>query len=267
MHEVPAEKDGEKHPPILHRDIKAQNIFLTKREGDKTSCVKLADFGIAKILQSEKALARTAVGTPYYLSPEICQKIPYGEPSDMWALGVVLYELCALRVPFDAQDIGMLFERIQRSPIPRIPSMYSRELGDLSQEMLSREPKRRPTAAMMLKRPFIRTEVERMLAENRDNKRHEENKEKEKRVEDRRVDDRARPNSRDPQPRPLGDHNPRNGPLTPQRRAESKRKDSRAPSPTREAARHMLRQQNRSPSPARDMRGMPPAGPPLSARR
>mmetsp|Transcript_62777 Transcript_62777/g.99174 ORF Transcript_62777/g.99174 Transcript_62777/m.99174 type:complete len:394 (-) Transcript_62777:323-1504(-) len=266
MHEL-AEKEGEKHPPILHRDIKAQNIFLSKREGDKMSCVKLADFGIAKILQSERSLARTQVGTPYYLSPEICQKQPYGEPSDMWSLGCVLYELCALRVPFDAQDIGMLFERILRSPIPRIPSRYSRELGDVSQEMLSRDPKRRPTAAMMLKRPFIRAEIERMFVENRDRKGQEENKEKDRWPDDRRKDDgRSRCNSREPQPRPLGDHNARNGPFTPQRRADSKRKDSRAPSPTQEAGRQILRQQNRSPSPARDFGFMPPAGPPFSAR-
>ncbi|XP_016114620.1 serine/threonine-protein kinase Nek5-like [Sinocyclocheilus grahami] len=58
---------------VLHRDIKAQNIFLTQG-GLK---VKLGDFGIARILNSTMELARTCVGTPYYLSPEICENRPY----------------------------------------------------------------------------------------------------------------------------------------------------------------------------------------------
>merc|ERR1719420_2933551 len=114
MHEL-ANKEDDRHPPVLHRDIKAQNIFLSKKDGDRVGCVKIADFGISKILSTEKSLARTQVGTPYYLSPEICQKLPYGEPSDVWALGCVLYELCALRVPFEAQDLPRLFDKILRS--------------------------------------------------------------------------------------------------------------------------------------------------------
>ncbi|XP_015768771.1 PREDICTED: serine/threonine-protein kinase Nek5-like, partial [Acropora digitifera] len=57
---------------ILHRDLKSQNIFLTKN-----GFVKLGDFGIARVLHSTVELARTAIGTPYYLSPEICENRPY----------------------------------------------------------------------------------------------------------------------------------------------------------------------------------------------
>uniref|UniRef100_A0A8C9FP77 non-specific serine/threonine protein kinase n=1 Tax=Pavo cristatus TaxID=9049 RepID=A0A8C9FP77_PAVCR len=57
---------------ILHSDIKSQNIFLTK---DGT--IQLGDFGIARVLNSTVELARTCIGTPYYLSPEICQNRPY----------------------------------------------------------------------------------------------------------------------------------------------------------------------------------------------
>ncbi len=76
---------------ILHRDLKSQNIFLTKR-----GMVKLGDFGIARVLSNTKSRAKTIVGTPYYLSPEIIESLPYNFKSDIWSLGVLLYEMCAL---------------------------------------------------------------------------------------------------------------------------------------------------------------------------
>jgi NIMA (never in mitosis gene a)-related kinase len=71
---------------IIHRDIKGQNIFLTKN-----NIIKLGDFGIAKILNKTMEKARTVVGTPYYLSPEIIESKPYSFKSDIWSLGVLLY--------------------------------------------------------------------------------------------------------------------------------------------------------------------------------
>ncbi|XP_042620406.1 serine/threonine-protein kinase Nek5 [Cyprinus carpio] len=89
---------------VLHRDIKAQNIFLTQG-GQK---VKLGDFGIARMLNSTVELARTCVGTPYYLSPEICENRPYNNKTDIWSLGCVLYELCTLRHPFEGSNLKQL---------------------------------------------------------------------------------------------------------------------------------------------------------------
>ncbi len=88
---------------ILHRDLKAGNVFLCKN-----GMVKLGDFGIAKVLNSTIDKASTIVGTPYYLSPEIIKNKPYNFKSDIWSLGIILYEMCALKPPFNGANIHML---------------------------------------------------------------------------------------------------------------------------------------------------------------
>ena len=59
---------------------------------------------MARILNNTNELANTMVGTPYYLSPELCEGRPYNDKSDIWSLGCVLYELCTLKHPFDASN-------------------------------------------------------------------------------------------------------------------------------------------------------------------
>ncbi|XP_075842414.1 serine/threonine-protein kinase Nek3 isoform X3 [Microtus pennsylvanicus] len=79
---------------VLHRDIKSKNVFLTQN-----GKVKLGDFGSARLLSSPMAFACTYVGTPYYVPPEIWENLPYNNKSDIWSLGCILYELCALKHP------------------------------------------------------------------------------------------------------------------------------------------------------------------------
>merc|ERR1719240_630866 len=105
---------------VLHRDLKSQNLFLTSSDR-----LRVGDFGISKVLENTAAFARTAIGTPYYLSPESCQEKPYSFSSDVWALGCILYEMAALKVPFDAQNIQALVQKITRGPAPTMPSAYS----------------------------------------------------------------------------------------------------------------------------------------------
>jgi len=145
---------------ILHRDIKAQNIFMTK-----TNCCLLGDFGIAKILSSTKGFARTVVGTPYYLSPEILESKNYSFQSDIWSLGILLYELCALKPPFDAPNLPLLGMRIVRGDYTPLSSHYSRELRNLVTQMLIVDPNKRPTIHQILKMGFIQARAKSFLSE------------------------------------------------------------------------------------------------------
>jgi len=134
---------------VLHRDLKPGNFFLSK-----TGNLKMGDFGIAKVLSCTLACARTQIGTPYYLSPEVCQEKPYTWPSDIWAMGCILYEMCALKVPFDAPNISGLVQKICRGPTPTVTG-YSEFTRDLCKEMLSRTSTARPSAEDILARARI----------------------------------------------------------------------------------------------------------------
>jgi len=145
---------------VLHRDLKSSNFFLSKSNN-----LKMGDFGIAKVLSCTAACARTQIGTPYYLSPEVCQEKPYTWPSDIWAMGCILYELCALKVPFDAANISGLVQKICRGPTPVIVASYSDFVKNLCTEMLSRNQSGRPSAESVLQRPRMQGIVKQMLDE------------------------------------------------------------------------------------------------------
>ncbi|XP_016408723.1 serine/threonine-protein kinase Nek5 [Sinocyclocheilus rhinocerous] len=144
---------------VLHRDIKAQNIFLTQG-GLK---VKLGDFGIARILNSTMELARTCVGTPYYLSPEICENRPYNNKTDIWSLGCVLYELCTLRHPFEGSNLKQLVLRICRGRYSPVSQRYSSELHLLLHLLFKVSPRDRPSANSLLKRPLLQQKISKHL--------------------------------------------------------------------------------------------------------
>jgi NIMA (never in mitosis gene a)-related kinase len=124
---------------VLHRDIKSQNIFL-----DASRKVKLGDFGIAKTLDDTFDMATSVVGTPYYLSPEIVNSKPYSFKSDIWALGVVLYEMCELRPPFMATSLHGLVMKINSGDYAPISEQFSVSLDNLIQALLTNDPELRP---------------------------------------------------------------------------------------------------------------------------
>ena len=139
----------------MHRDIKLTNIFLT---GNNT--IKLGDFGISRVLESTQEAAMTVVGTPYYMSPEVCESKPYTFKSDVWALGCVLYELCTLEHPFQADNLlGLVYKIVREEPKP-IQDVYSQELHDIVNLLLTKDVNLRPTIQQLLKIDYVRQFME-----------------------------------------------------------------------------------------------------------
>jgi len=145
---------------IIHRDLKGANVFLTKK-----GIVKIGDFGIAKVLSHTVQKARTMVGTPYYLSPEIINSKPYCNKTDVWSMGVMLYELCALKPPFDAPSIHLLSMKIVRGIYNPIPSSYSADLRGLIKQMLEVRIDQRPDVNKILGMPLIQRRIKNYLNE------------------------------------------------------------------------------------------------------
>ena len=141
---------------VLHRDLKAQNVFLTLDQR-----VKLGDFGVSRQMSTATATLHTVVGTPVYMSPEVMRSESYGEPADMWALGVILYELIALRRPFDGVHLAALILLVTTSRAdaePLAQSGFPPALWELatSDGLLHADPSKRLTL------PQLQTRVQQL---------------------------------------------------------------------------------------------------------
>ena len=150
---------------IIHRDLKSQNIFLTKK-----GLIKIGDFGVAKNLKNTWKKASTMIGTPYYLSPEIVLSKPYSFKSDIWSLGVLLYEMMCLKMPFDAVSLPMLTLKIMKGNFCPPSNFYSKDLRFLVSCLLNVNPDKRPNINQILKMDIIRNRIKIVLASNCYNK-------------------------------------------------------------------------------------------------
>jgi len=135
---------------IIHRDVKTPNIFLTE-----TLDTKLGDMGLAKVLERPSAKAVTFCGSPYYMSPEIFSAKPYGIKSDIWALGVIVYEMATLERPFDAMLMHQLVSKIIHGNLPKMPEGYGNGLTELLTKMMQKDPDQRPSADDILAHAYF----------------------------------------------------------------------------------------------------------------
>jgi NIMA (never in mitosis gene a)-related kinase len=127
---------------IIHRDLKSANVFIAKHG------YQLGDFNVSKVLKEGMAVTQT--GTPYYASPEIWRELPYNEKSDIWSLGCILYEMCALRPPFVASSMADLAQKVTRGKIDALSKRYSRDLEAFISSMIKVNPAARPSISTLL---------------------------------------------------------------------------------------------------------------------
>ena len=148
---------------IVHRDLKPANLFLFRRPNG-TTCVKVLDFGISKqVVPDQVALTKTSaiMGTPLYMSPEqMVSSRSVDARSDVWSMGVVLYELCTGKVPFDGQVVTEVVARVvQDDPVPpsKVRPNIPAGLDAVIARCLQKRPERRYTSIRELAaalRPF-----------------------------------------------------------------------------------------------------------------
>jgi serine/threonine protein kinase len=133
-------------PVVIHRDIKPENMFFMS---DKYT-VKLGDFGLAKSLAPHTHFTQTYVGTPYYMPPEVISEQAYNTLCDVWSLGCVMYELCALTPPFTAKSHAQLQEKIKIGKYNELPAHYSNRLKMCIDVCLITEPEERADVNQLL---------------------------------------------------------------------------------------------------------------------
>ena len=153
---------------ILHRDLKSANVFLFKG-----GIVKLGDLNVSKV--TRKGMGYTQTGTPYYASPEVWKDKPYDSKSDIWSLGCVIYEMCALNPPFRAQSMEELFKKVVRGYYPDISNKYSKDLSEILKLMIQIEVGARPSCDELLNMPIIKKRIEFFNNKNSQNDIKDEN--------------------------------------------------------------------------------------------
>ena len=144
---------------IIHRDIKPQNVLIDPR-GE----IKLMDFGIARMAEAPEAMTQAGliVGTPHYMSPEQVQGKQLDPRSDVYSVGVLIYEMLVGRKPFESSSLtGVLTAHITEAPRPPIELRpeIGREINDIVMRCLSKDPQKRYAAAAELLQDLDQVQV------------------------------------------------------------------------------------------------------------
>ena len=128
---------------IMHRDLKPENIFFTSNDLSIRK-VKLGDFGFCKGLKPDENLAKTMLGSPIYMAPEVLKGESYTTKADVWSLGVILYEMLYGFCPFESKSIASLISTIDTKPLQFPPEVkISDKTSNLIKKMLTKDYFRR----------------------------------------------------------------------------------------------------------------------------
>ncbi|XP_035901191.1 serine/threonine-protein kinase PAK mbt [Anopheles stephensi] len=138
---------------VIHRDIKSDSILLAS-----DGRVKLSDFGFCAQVSQELPKRKSLVGTPYWMSPEVISRLPYGPEVDIWSLGIMVIEMIDGEPPFFNEPPLQAMRRIRDMPPPKLKNSHkvSSRLQNFLDRMLVRDPVQRATASELLAHPFLR---------------------------------------------------------------------------------------------------------------
>jgi len=140
---------------VVHRDLKPSNIMLVKNDAGE-ELVKVLDFGLAKSLGSDfNTTAGFLMGTPAYLAPEIILRGEVNFASDLYAVGVLLFEILSGHVPFEDEEIPAVLMAHAHRPPPPLPPDVPEALADLVFQLLSKKPGDRFASAIAAKRAML----------------------------------------------------------------------------------------------------------------
>jgi calcium/calmodulin-dependent protein kinase I len=117
---------------IVHRDLKPENLLL--KDNENISEVKIADFGLSKIVNA-KAMMQTACGTPGYVAPEVLNATGYVKEVDMWSIGVITYILLCGFPPFFNENMAELFEQIMKAEYD-FPEDYWKDISEIAKDFI-----------------------------------------------------------------------------------------------------------------------------------
>ena len=137
---------------VVHRDLKSANVLMSAPD-----LLKIGDLGIATVLHSHQ-LARTQIGTPLYLAPEVWKRCAYDQKCDMWSLGVLLYEMMTFSFPFNGRNTDELARRVCTGCY-NIPTKYSLELTSILRRLLMVNPRQRPSAQDLMNMESVKSHM------------------------------------------------------------------------------------------------------------
>jgi len=136
---------------IIHRDIKPENLLLSS-----AGRVKISDFGVSHVFADDDDQLKQSAGSPAFLAPELCAAgtTPHGKLVDLWALGVTLYCFIYGRVPFMAENVLDIYEKIRTTPLT-FPHPVSPELQSLLSRLLEKDPDKRIRMEELKQHPWV----------------------------------------------------------------------------------------------------------------